>query len=468
MRASVAVLLLLASVACPVRAQRPDPEAVRRDSAAMRADPASTPETWTPPAPQIRRGIIPAVAPPAHPPAPPVPAPPVPASPVPDAGRAAPAPRYGDAERALAAAAWRYIEAETQAGSGLVNAVARYPRATMWDVGSGLAALLSARGLGLIDDAALDRRLGPMLRTLREMPLYNGELPSREIDTVTGRPVDLQNHVGDDGSGWSAIDLGRLALWLDLVRRHHPRWAEETRAVVARWQTRRLLHEGQLFGTLRTSNGEHHRQEGRLGYEAYAATGLARWGLHAPAALDHLPADTAVVADVKVAIDPRNLPFLTSEPYMLAGLELGGVDSAFARQSATVYAAQRNRWLATGEAAVFTEDALDRAPWFAYVSVVYQGRPFATTTSQGRALALDPTFSTKAALAWYALRTDPYAAALRQPLVDRRAAFDSGRGLYAGTYADGRLNRSLNVNTNGVALTALWVLARGGRPLVDP
>ena len=353
---------------------------------------------------------------------------------------------------------------QTVPSSGLVRPVAGYPHATMWDVGSGLAAVLAAHGLGLIDEADLDARLEPMLRTLAAMPLYNGELPGREIDVRDGALIALGGRRDGVGSGWSALDIGRLALWLDLLRIHHPRWAPQARAVVARWRPDRLVRDGEMWGTYRTSRGEHYRHEGRTGYEEYAATGLARWAIvpDVALALDHVA--PVAIEGVDLVADTRDHAFLTSDPFVYAALEIGAMDDGFERLAASVWAVQRERWRRTGEVAVFAEDAIDRRPWFAYHNLVFEGRPFAATDGRGRPVADAPTFSTKAALA-YAVVHDGEAFAER--LAAALDGLATSRGLWAGRYADGRPNRSLNVNTNAVALVALWVASRGGRPLLD-
>ncbi|MEL6616682.1 MAG: DUF3131 domain-containing protein, partial [Bacteroidota bacterium] len=176
-----------------------------------------------PDAPALRRGVFApheasgdAVRPPARPTPPDAALEVVPLlAPVPALPVTAFSPRDLDApEAALARAAWAYVEAQTVSETGLVRPVAAYPHATMWDVGSGLAAVMSAHGLGMIDEAEFDRRIGAMLATLRAMPLYNDELPNREVDVRDGGLVAIGGRKDGVGSGWSALDLGRLALWL--------------------------------------------------------------------------------------------------------------------------------------------------------------------------------------------------------------------------------------------------------------
>ncbi|MWL75090.1 DUF3131 domain-containing protein, partial [Escherichia coli] len=54
-------------------------------------------------------------------------------------------------EREWARIAWRYFENNTQPQTGLVNGSDKQPRATLWQMGDTLIALLAARDLGLVN-----------------------------------------------------------------------------------------------------------------------------------------------------------------------------------------------------------------------------------------------------------------------------------------------------------------------------
>lgn len=64
-------------------------------------------------------------------------------------------------ERTWAQIAWRYVENNTQPQTGLVNGSDKQPRATLWQMGDTLIALLAARELGLVKEAEFDARLTP-------------------------------------------------------------------------------------------------------------------------------------------------------------------------------------------------------------------------------------------------------------------------------------------------------------------
>jgi hypothetical protein len=53
----------------------------------------------------------------------------------------------------------------------------------------------------------------------------------------------------------------------------------QTEAVWKHWQIKRLVKNGQMYGTSVIAGEEQYTQEGRLGYENYRAYGLKLWGL---------------------------------------------------------------------------------------------------------------------------------------------------------------------------------------------
>jgi hypothetical protein len=106
-----------------------------------------------------------------------------------------------------------------------------------------------------------------------------------------------------------------------------------------------------------------------------------------------------------------------------------------------------------------SEDHVDRPPWFVYDAIWADGQAWHTVSPDGSAVPGLRGVSTKAALALAALHPgDPYSEVLQRAV---EAARDPERGWLAGVYEDGRLNRSLNANTNGVVLEAALYAEQG-------
>lgn len=365
-------------------------------------------------------------------------------------------------EKQWARVAWAYFENNTDPQTGLVHAVDGFPSATLWDTASYLLALIAARDLELIEKRSFDIRMAKALVSLERMPLQDGKLPNKSYNTATLAMTDYANQPAPAGIGWSAIDIGRLLVPLNVIAWHHGVHTEAARRVIARWDTSRLARDGELFG-LQADRRE--VQEGRLGYEQYAARSFALMGLDVDAAADwrrHLRLVT--VAEVTVCADDRDPQqfgaqnFVVSEPYVLAGLEFGWTRAA--RECAwRAYRAQEARFAKTGIATAVSEDHVDQAPFFVYNSIWTAGKPWATVTDKGEDATALRSLSTKAAFGWHALLRTEYTG----QLVARVATLnDPARGWYAGLYEEGaKPNKALCANTNAVVLESLAYIARG-------
>ena len=370
-------------------------------------------------------------------------------------------------ERRWAQAAWAYFERNTETATGLAHSVAGFPATTLWDSGSYLMALLAARQLDLVDAGAFDARLSLALGSLAKLPLYGGVLPNKSYDTRTLAMTDYQNRPSAGGIGWSAIDIGRLLVPLNIVAWQHPRHTEAARRVIARWNTAGLARDGQLWGMqAQEGTAPQALQEGRLGYEQYAARTFALMGLDVDVAANWLHQLRWIdVEGVQVPADRREVdrfgapdPVL-SEPFMLEGMELGW--GRHGRELAwRVYKAQEARARRTGIPTAVSEDHLDQAPFFAYNAVHAAGKPWIAVNEKGEELPGLRTLSVKAAFAWHALYRTPYT----QTLVKAVAGLhDPARGWFAGRYEEaGRANEALSANTNAVVLESLAFMQRGG------
>src|SRR6185369_13209508 len=150
-------------------------------------------------------------------------------------------------ELEMAKVAWRYFENNEQKETGLVNAVDGYPSTTMWDTASYLGALIAAKRLCLISTNEFDRRVVALLSTLSSLSLYRGELPNKVYNTKTAEKVNYGNAPGE--IGFSALDLGRLLIWLRILREDYPEHGNAADRVVMRWNFCHAVDScGTLFG----------------------------------------------------------------------------------------------------------------------------------------------------------------------------------------------------------------------------
>jgi hypothetical protein len=367
-----------------------------------------------------------------------------------------------------ARSAWTYIDGQYHPETGLINSVAGYKYATVWDIGSGVLALYSANQLGLLPDAEYDQRMGRTLRTLTETALFQGTAFNKNYHTETGRIAGRngQEEQTRDGYGWSALDLGRLLLALKVVAVNQPRFADRVQAVVARLDFSRLVADGYLRGEdLSPVNNRLRRyQEGRLGYEQYSALGYAAWGHRAERALALTDARPVTVLGIPLLADTRGNDLLTSEPFVMYGLEVGWTPEV--RDLAwRVLAAQEARYRQTGAITIVNEDALNRPPYFLYYSVLGDGKEFLVAPPDGAPPGATPrTVSTKGAYGWHALLPSAYTWLAVQRVEGSRTPRGWGAGVFE---EDGRISGGENINTAAVILEATLYTRRGGRPLLE-
>ncbi|WP_120500654.1 DUF3131 domain-containing protein [Roseovarius sp. EL26] len=369
-----------------------------------------------------------------------------------------------DADRHAAKVAWRYFEKNYQPESGLVDSVSGYPSGTLWDQGSYLFALISARDLGIIDTAQFTRRVEKLLEAMEKIPLFEGVLPNKVYHSRSLKMVDYKNKTTDTGIGWSALDIARMLAALRVLERRYPQFSPRIQAVLANWELGALAFEGRLHGAQHEGGTVVYKQEGRIGYEQYAARAAALWGL------DTLNAGSAStimeweeVSGIEIPIDQRRAgtfraitPTL-SEPFFMQGLEFG-----FNRESATlasrVYAAQENRYARTGHITMVSEDNINQEPYFLYSSVYSNGKNWAVVTEKGEHHPELRTISLKAAFAWDALYGTDYTAMARAALKD----LETDRGWASGRYeTTGEINTVTTANTNAVVLEAIHFIAYG-------
>jgi len=368
-----------------------------------------------------------------------------------------------------ASIAWRYFENEVDAESGLVGSVAGFPSSTMWDTGSYLLAVISAHRLEIIDDEEANERLARTIDTLASIPLYAGRLPNKSYDIQNLKMVDYANNPTERGIGWSALDLGRLLVPLHIVVWQYPQQTDEVRALLSSWKMEEAVADGMLVGAMEPESegsGEDfiYVQEGRLGYEEYAAKGFSNLGLDVTEAMlynDYLRFEEVLATEVPRDIRPPagdHPNLVLSEPYVLDGLEFGW-DRWSAELAYRVYSAQEARFNATGMLTAVTEDHIDRDPYFVYNTVTTDDTLWAAVTPTGGNADDFRALSTKAAFGWHALYRTPYTEKLVSAVSD---LYDPEKGWYAGRYEKtGEPNKAVTCNTNAVVLESLAFIQTG-------
>ena len=227
-------------------------------------------------------------------------------------------------EQEMAQTAWTYFSNNTIEDTGLVNSVDGYTAATLWDTSSYMLALVSARDLGIIDTSEFDSRLRKLLKTLAKIPLFEDRLPNKAYSTTTASMTTYDNQPTDRGVGWSAIDIGRVMVPFNVLVWNNPEYTELVNEVLSGWDIAAISADAEMIGADIDDNEKTlYLQEGRLGYEEYAAKSLALAGLDFSEALNYSQYFEYVEIDgVEVGTDLRTpdkfdaINFVVSEPYV--------------------------------------------------------------------------------------------------------------------------------------------------------
>ena len=268
--------------------------------------------------------------------------------------------RPEDPELEAARIAWRYFERNYHPATGLVNSVDGYPNTTMWDLGSTVFATLAARELGLVDGghlrhahrhAALDARDAAALpgraaeqgvrrarpagwRTTRTSPPQRASASRPSTSPAWRRPSRILAERAPRAPRRGRAGPRALALLPAPRRRRAPR------------RDRRRRRAGCSVV-----------QEGRLGYEQYAAQSFARlgFGMSRARGYDHFAAETQILG-VPVRHDSRDrrrfgaVNALVTDPWVLGAFELGRRRREAARSCSGSSRCRSARWERTGVA----------------------------------------------------------------------------------------------------------------------
>ncbi len=375
-------------------------------------------------------------------------------------------------EQTYARGAWQYFVKNYQPATGFSNSTGGYPSGTLWDMGNYLMALNAGQALNLTDQKDFDDRLNKFLTTLNNLKLFENALPNKVYNAATGQMTDYGNNPVERGLGWSALDVGRLLAAFDVIRTCHPQYGEWLKGIVSKWQVGRAIKDEELQGaTVLPDNSTLLVQEGRLGYEQYAARGFEKWGFKAPKATALKPLKFVEINAVQVPVDTRDFKstnannYVVSESYILDGIEFG-LQGELADYAARVLEVQKRRYDTTGQLTAVSEDNIDHEPYFLYNTVYANGEPWATITDANKPYPHLRSISTKAAFGWHYLFPDnAYAQKVFDAVKDLRSSDDGG--YYAGIYEESKQpNKALTGNTNGLILEILYYKARGNHPLI--
>jgi hypothetical protein len=369
-------------------------------------------------------------------------------------GMASPGPRNLEWSKV----AWQYFRTARNSGTGLAEAIAGAGFAMTSTIGDQIAAAVCAYRLGAIDQREFDVAVSQLLQFLAGMPLSGGELPARFYDTSSGQLIDPPEEGRDPG--WSAVDLGRLLVWLRILGAEFRQYAAFVARIVERWDLCVAVDpSGRMLRKLPGDGGMVSGFDLGSGYEVYGAQGLRAWGLEVTPLPPSAGEFSLTVEGVEFAIgtDADPLPRLLTVPYALLGIEFGwskpeGGSLAQERaQAERLFMVQQRRSARTGIATARSDFRRTSEPYAVADSILAGGTPWSTLAPGGASRPDLALISTKAAFAMWALGSSG-----SRPMESVGTLRDASTGWFEGRYeASGGYEWTRTAATNAMVLEAL-------------
>lgn len=355
--------------------------------------------------------------------------------------------------------AWKYFQNNTIEKTGMVNSVNNYKSSTLWDSSSYLMAVISVERLGIIDKAEFSTRVDKFLQSIISLPLFEDKLPNKVYNTESLEMVDYSNKASEKGIGWSALDIGRLMVPLNILVWNYPEFTPQVKQITRKWSLTSIIKKGELYGAIVENGKTEYLQEGRLGYEEYGAKSFQLVGLDVSNAIDYTTWLRFInIHGINIPTDSRDPEkftahnYVVSEPYILDGIEYGW-DQISREFAGRIYNVQKAHYEKTGKLTAVSEDNIDQAPYFVYNTVFTDGEKWSAITEDGTDASQYKTLSTKAVFGWHMLYETDYTKKLMNAVSKLN---DPEKGWYSGLYdKTGKPNKSLTANTNGIILETL-------------
>lgn len=372
-----------------------------------------------------------------------------------------------------AAHAWSFFTRRTGGFDGMTSVniwrqgkgYGSYDIATMWDTGSIILATVSARSIGLIDQAEFEKRIDGVIKFLnRATTTYRGaRLPNFRSSSINGRSVE---------AGYDATDTGRLFVALHVLEGATD-GKYKAADIMKLWKVEATVADGVMQDI---KGGKMSPAFSNI-YRYYVSHGYQLWNVpHDPVYSGPSPTLNKAAKD-RFLKELGSIGPISSEPSLNEIIELGG--SPYSTVIAeTLGAAQKARYEETGKLTAVSEGPIDQEPWFTYqgYDLTREGKgDYAWTVYPWRTDEkwATPEFaetfrviSSKAAFLWFAAFPDDYTQKLWEAV--REKARSEQYGYHPGVYEkSGVPPQNIDVNTNSMILSAIAYILNGRQPLIE-
>jgi hypothetical protein len=356
--------------------------------------------------------------------------------------------------------AWKFFERKSAALPGLTapniwpvgeGRYDSYNIVTMWDVGSIIMATVSARSIGLIDEADFDRRITSIKAFLKRATYTHRKARVPNFRSRTDNGASVEN-------GYDATDTGRLFIALHVLEKFTD-GKYDFASLFKHWTINETVKDGQISDF---KGGKYTPAQSNI-YRFYVGRGYDLWSIeHAPVYEGEAP-DASAAARSAFLKTLGEIGPIATEPSLTEIVELG--PSPYATVIADVLGErQQKRYEETGKLTSVSETPIDRAPWFTYqgYDLTRQGEaawtvyPYATDKKWQTPTFADENrvINAKAAFLWYAVQPTPYTEKVWNYV--REQARSGKYGFHPGVYeATKSPSTNIDLNTNATILEAI-------------
>ncbi len=316
-------------------------------------------------------------------------------------------------------------------------------------------ATISAESLDIIYKDVFNKRISKLLDTLKNMKLYNKELPNLYYAAKTGKMVKKDASKAGRAGGWDLYSIAQMMTGLYHLQHDYPKYREDVFRIVAKWNFKRAVLDKSMQN--RWFNGTDKGGADDIidpAKEFYIYNALKFFNIKSYSHLydeRNLDYKAAYNHEVPMGFEER---ITNAESYLWTMMEQPYY-LKYKHYSSNLYLALKDRYTITGKFATSTEEALDRKPYWIQNTIYNEGKLWENLNRKGKAAHHRGLLSTKAAFVYDALYgdTDDYAKTLMNAIKDLGK---EGHGWYGGYYLKSKqINKSLNMHTNAAVLEAL-------------
>ncbi len=348
--------------------------------------------------------------------------------------------------------AWRYFEVNYNKNSGFVNGNFKFPQVKVKDIANTIFGTISAQKLNIITLENFNDRVSTLLNTLKNIKLYNNELPNTVYNAKNGDMVSFSNKLSKKGVGFVINDIAKLLTAFYTLEQNYPNYKDDIYHIVSRFVFRRATKDKKAYSIFFNGKKEFINREIKPAYEFYIRNALRFYNIKIESdligevSLDYKPINNYEVVmgfKSKVANAEPYLWTMLEQPYFLK----------YKHYISNIFLAQKAQYKKIKKLITSSEEAIDKKPNYIFDNIYDSGKLFPTIGKDKKPYQKLRNASIKSAFIYEALYDDIYSKFLRDSLDGN---FSKNRGFYNGVYIDkNRKNSKIDLTTNTAVLEAL-------------